>query len=78
MIDIPIVIGSYAKLIKASFVEGELPLYRWSCVLYKAGEPYGDLSSFIERVDFILHKSFQDVHLCFCMIYLLIACSELY
>ena len=58
---IPIVIGTYAKLVKPPVTPDDLPLYTWSCVVYPSGRPWADMSRIVERVDFTLHKSFQNV-----------------
>jgi len=58
---VPIVIGTYAKLIRQQTTPEDLPLYSWSCVLYIPGRPWADLSQIVDRVDFTLHKSFQNV-----------------
>ena len=54
-------LGSYAKLIKPKTSEEDMPLFKWTVMVYLAGSPSTDLSPIIERVDFILHKSFENV-----------------
>jgi transcription initiation factor IIF auxiliary subunit len=58
---IPIVIGTYAKLIKPAANPQELPLFSWTAIVYLAGRPWADLGMIVERVDFTLHKSFPNV-----------------
>jgi hypothetical protein len=58
---IPIVIGSYSRMLRTSGEESELPLFEWTVILHPAFGIRGDLSPYIERVDFSLHKSFPDV-----------------
>ena len=58
---LPFVVGTYAKLLKPAPNETELPLFTWTCVLYLTGRPSADLSQYIERVEFTLHKSFATV-----------------
>jgi hypothetical protein len=58
---VPLVIGTYAKLLNPPSIPQETPLYSWTCFVYLAGRPFADLGQIIERVDFTLHKSFANV-----------------
>ena len=52
---LPIVIGTYARK------RSENPdVYEWTCIVFDARNPYADIAHVIERVRFVLHKSFKD------------------
>lgn len=56
-----LVVGTYARLKRPlAYVEG-IPLYEWNCLVYYPGQPFLDLSPYIERVEFTLHPSFENV-----------------
>jgi hypothetical protein len=56
---VPIVFGSYAK--KAKDSSADTVLFTWSCGVYLDGLPFANLGPLIEKVDFTLHKSFENV-----------------
>lgn len=58
---VPIVVGSYAKVVKPGVDEAQPPIFQWTCGVYPAGYPRSDLTPIIERVVFTLHKSFANV-----------------
>ena len=59
--DVSLVIGTYAQLITPpEFVDG-VRLFEWTCGVFPHGRPFADMSSIVERVEFTLHKSFENV-----------------
>lgn len=60
-LELPITIGTYARIVKPASIEGDLNLFTWTCIMHVTGQPFGDAGEFIERVEFTLHKSFPNV-----------------
>jgi hypothetical protein len=52
---LPIVIGSYARKRNEN-----LDIYDWTCFVFDSRNPYADIGHVIEKVRFVLHKSFKD------------------
>ena len=58
---IPIIIGTYAKMLRKGSNDSDLNLFQWTVLIHLDERPRCDLSHYLERVDFTLHKSFANV-----------------
>ena len=59
--ELNLVVGTYAKIVKEPVEPADVTMYKWSCIVFPARSPQGDLSSVVEKVEFTLHKSFPNV-----------------
>ena len=58
---VPIVVGSYARLIRKGDGDSDSNRYEWTVVVHIDGRIHGDLGNYVDKIDFFLHKSFAIV-----------------